>query len=171
MKCSCYRGMKIKSKDHPGEEISAALSLYEEGFGRGTIAELLGIKQGTIGAWVYLAGISRPPKERWIAWAKVRGRRGTRDNGYIRIRVDGIKRPEHRLVMEQQLGRSLHSDEYVHHKNGIRDDNRPENLELWYRKDPSGQRVDDRIADAIEILRRYRPDLLRAEALLSEIKT
>ena len=50
---------------------------------------------------------------------------------------------EHIIVMEQVLGRLLERGEEVHHINGVRDDNRPENLELWTKSHPSGARVED----------------------------
>lgn len=105
--------------------------------------------------------------QRWRKYGdinvKVRatGNRSHNANGYIIVSMgDATMMLEHRLVMERHLGRKLRPDENVHHVNGVRDDNRLENLELWVTRQPPGQRVQDRVADALDILHRYAPHLL-----------
>ena len=116
---------------------------------------------------LYRENLSSAGDRAWI------GGRHTDKRGYVSVatfstRGDGTKRHEreHRVVMEKHLGRKLHNGETVHHKNGIRNDNRIENLELWSTQHPYGQRVSDKVESAIEVLNTYKP-----EALAEEYKT
>ena len=107
---------------------------------------------------------------RWKSTGDAAGKWGAqprRSRGYVT--TDGYRmsperrngRPvlEHRLVMEQVIGRPLHRFEEPHHKNGLRDDNRPENLELWVNwRQPHGQRL----SDLLDFVVRYYPDEVRA---------
>ncbi len=90
-------------------------------------------------------------------------------NGYKSRTVEGRSRLEHRVIVEQLLGRKLKRHETVHHVNGQRDDNhtdgplrnfRSGNLELWSSWQPPGQRVADKVDFAVALLHEYAPDLL-----------
>lgn len=69
-----------------------------------------------------------------------------RKNGYIF---------EHIFIMSEHLKRPLYKEESVHHKNGIRNDNRIDNLELWVSSHPNGQRVQDLLDWAHTIINTY----------------
>jgi hypothetical protein len=66
-----------------------------------------------------------------------------------------VKELQHRVVMAEMLRRELLPEENVHHRNGARADNRPENLELWSTSQPSGQRAIDKLEWARGIIALY----------------
>ena len=90
------------------------------------------------------------------------------NKGYVLLRKSDIEKEyhwlledenyllEHRFIMGKHLNRKIRKDENIHHINGVKDDNRLENLELWSTSQPSGQRVRDKIKWAKEILKIYK---------------
>lgn len=98
------------------------------------------------------------PEGEWSPWYEYPG-----DYVYRYKTVDGIRinQAQHRFVMEEHIGRPLRREETVHHINGVRHDNRLENLELWSSSHPSGQRIDDKVSWAVDLLKLYRPEVLK----------
>lgn len=90
------------------------------------------------------------------------GNTRTNADGYVVVRLPDHPNVsatgevlQHRLVMEQHLGRLLFPREEVHHRNGIKNDNRIENLELWSKAHPKGKRVEDLLEYAHKVLDLY----------------
>jgi transposase-like protein len=117
------------------------------------IARELGVDANTVLHHMRKAGITpRPRRDRMVrVWSDERFRQRmvgnrssswngglTKNNGYLQVHIPDHPEADargyvfqHRLVMEQMVGRSLRPEERVHHKNHVKTDNRPENLDLF----------------------------------------
>lgn len=138
-KCRDAKARWHESRQRRNEAIRTARA---DGYGVRQLAEVTGLSTVSIvKICADVIGVPARPK--------------TEGAYYRRIRHEDVDRAEHRVVMEQMIGRPLFPEETVHHKNGVRNDNRPENLELWASRHPPGQRVEDLVAFAYEILDLY----------------
>jgi hypothetical protein len=126
--------------------------------GNKTIVTSQSIRAGkTVSCGCYWrARMCGPNSPRWST------RRRKTNSGYIILanaEYPGAAFPnhtkEHIVVMSRHLGRKLLKGETVHHKNGLRDDNRIENLELRASAHGKGQSVVDLLSWAKEIFLRY----------------
>ena len=121
--------IRSPESEHKRNEV---VTLYAKGLGSTSIARVVGYSEAHVRKIVSTAGISRPlgspesirPK-RPINFAYK-----PKVGGYILARFGRARVWEHRMIASKMLGRSLRRDEVVHHKNGKRHDNRPENLEV-----------------------------------------
>lgn len=160
---SRYRSM-IGLGRHALEVQSALLYMYDNGCTGREVASALGVSPAYVAQKTKQAGIRRTDREaHQLRSIRKQGFVGhVTAQGYKRLTLgDGTHILEHRLVMQRRLGRPLRSNEFPHHMNGDRLDNRDENLELWVvgrgqppsgRAQPSGQRASDLVkwARAIE---------------------
>lgn len=138
------------------EQIFDMVKRAESGESQVSIARAYGTSQCKISRILIGQGVvsSRGRSRRGEKHGSWKGGRLVQKDGYVSVMV-GLDDPlasmrnsqgyvlEHRLVMARSLGRPLLPTENVHHVNGVRDDNRLENLELWSRPQPSGVRVAD----------------------------
>jgi hypothetical protein len=158
---------KRASKKHLDASLPQMIQMYESGETCVAIAEVIGCHGNTVRDKLRAAGVTlrtgaprkRPAGHRYPSGGGYKLRRIEEFPDYVSTMETGKKGMvlEHRAVMAVSLGRALESWEDVHHVNGVRDDNRVENLEVWVtgKMQPRGIRAEDAVAWAKQILDHY----------------
>jgi hypothetical protein len=149
--------------------------LYRSGLSVGSVATRFNVSRGTVERVLKRNLVARRNRNASTLAKRRNGGRLRSSSGYVYLMVEP-QDPlysmaqahfgdanryvfEHRIVLARHLGRPLYPFESPHHKNGRRSDNRLENLELWVKPQPAGQRPEDLAAWVVE----FYPDLVAAE--------
>ena len=127
-------GRKVKIDDEKVREF------FVSGLTAAEIAPHFGCSTYPIKQALKRLGLSRPAKRRPgkgsgrnnPAW---KGGRRERVDGYIAIWTPGGERLEHQVIMEKTLGRQLVAGEIIHHIDGNKTNNNPNNLQVMKQSD------------------------------------
>jgi transposase len=151
-------GKKTVASTIPSRRKEKIISLYRQGMSRNYLGKKFNLTWPVISALLAESGttVTDGRKRFGPEHPNYRGGRHARKDGYVfvwiapddefaEMRNCRGRVAEHRIVMARKLGRPLLKRERVHHKNGDKQDNREENLELWMDKHPPGQRHDEGI--------------------------
>lgn len=142
-------GNKFREMTH--EERDLLTNQWKDAESKQKLCDILGVSRGTINCWLKQIGITDHTKPRLRGENHGMWKGGRRvENGYVFVLIypedpmwcmanNAGYVAEHRLVMARHLGRPLNKNEQVHHKNGLRDDNRLENLQHRIGSHGSGQ--------------------------------
>ena len=129
-------GIKVSTVRYKLLKLGVRLRTMNEGISLAAKQGRMGLKPGQERVWVSEEA-KRGIVARYAKWAKTHAKgKSIKPNGYIEITIGENKgRGEHAIVAEKAIGRPVEKGEVVHHINGNRSDNRPENLMVMSRSE------------------------------------